>query len=446
MKNMMKVITTISVLSLVLITFGVTLAFYSYVKRGSTENTIQSGAITFIYTEIDGQGAGIGITDALPMSDANGSTQTGTRNVFNFKIKSSNPTDKYINYTVTVRKKSTDTELDNYIKLNLKEVDGTYNKTKFYKNLKLYNNLNNERIIYQDEVTNANNYEKDFELRMWLSDTLTLDSNTNNKSFSITVNVYANGADVAQSANCGEAVCENQSFAQYMETQDQNIVGTFVNIKAPTGGNNADSFTGLGYYDDWRKAFARPIEYASVYQQKFTSVNATYPDVKNVSDWNGYHHGNASVLVPKIADDQIYNNQSKHVNMWFTRVTGKDNGQYVNPISFYIFGVYAPETGIAWKCVTNRPASGYAVFSFDTNTTGIFIPGASQFPFKGRSWDPNGYWGGAYGAGYIPGNFILVYNVEAYKEYLNTLSNGEYRAMIDNYAYLLAECNVPEDD
>ena len=199
MKNMMKVITTISVLSLVLITVGVTLAFYSYTRTGTTENTVQSSGITFIYTEIDGQGSGIGITDALPMSDVLGEAQTGDRNVFNYKIKSSNPTDKYINYTVTVRKKSTGTELDNYIKLNVKEVGGSYNQTAFYKDLELYNNLDNERIIYQGEVTNDPNYEKNFQLRMWLSDTLTLDENTNDKSFSVTVNVHASGSVTSQS-------------------------------------------------------------------------------------------------------------------------------------------------------------------------------------------------------------------------------------------------------
>jgi len=442
-----KEIIALSVFGFIFLFMGITLAIYTYTKQGTTENVLSTSAITFIYTEIDGQGAGISIEDALPMSDNLGESQTGDRNVFNFKIKSSNPTSKYINYTVTVRNKSIDNTLDNYVKLNVKEVGGTYNKTKFYKDLKQYNNLNNERIIYQDEITNINSYEKDFQLRMWLSDTLDMSSGIyNNKSFSITVNVYANGADVSQSENCGQAICENKTFAQYMVAQDQAVVGQYVNIKAPTGGSDSNSFTGNEYTTDWMKAFARPIEYASAYQQKFTSVNAKYPDVNNISDWSGYNHGNASVLVPKIADDQIYNNLGKHVNMWFTRVNGRNNGQYVNPISFYIFGVYVPETGAAWKCVSNSPNNGYAVFSFNTSTTGIYIPGGSQFPFKGRSWEPGGYWGSGYGSAYIPGNFILVYNVDEYKAYLNTLSDGEYRAMIDNYAYLLAECNIPTDD
>ena len=45
------IIAIVAVLSFVLITAGVTYAFFSYIKTGTTENTIQAGSITFHYDE-----------------------------------------------------------------------------------------------------------------------------------------------------------------------------------------------------------------------------------------------------------------------------------------------------------------------------------------------------------------------------------------------------------
>ena len=59
----------LGVISLVLITAGVTYAFFSYAKQGTTENVIKTGTITFLYDELEGVGNGIKITDAIPMTD-----------------------------------------------------------------------------------------------------------------------------------------------------------------------------------------------------------------------------------------------------------------------------------------------------------------------------------------------------------------------------------------
>ena len=43
-------------LSIILITIGVTYAFFNYAKEGTTENTVKTGSITFLYTEVSGVG------------------------------------------------------------------------------------------------------------------------------------------------------------------------------------------------------------------------------------------------------------------------------------------------------------------------------------------------------------------------------------------------------
>lgn len=74
------------VIGLIIVTLGVSYAFFNYAKKGTKENVLTTGTITFLYTEADKSGAGINISDALPTSDSIGKTQMGSGNVFNFKI------------------------------------------------------------------------------------------------------------------------------------------------------------------------------------------------------------------------------------------------------------------------------------------------------------------------------------------------------------------------
>ena len=67
----------LGVMSLVLITAGVTYAFFSYAKEGQTTNTISTGTLEFTYTEVDDNSNGILIQDALPMTDAQGKVLGG---------------------------------------------------------------------------------------------------------------------------------------------------------------------------------------------------------------------------------------------------------------------------------------------------------------------------------------------------------------------------------
>ena len=90
-------LSVLGVLSLVLITAGVTYAFFSYTKQGTTDNVLKTGTLTFLYTE---KSAGIDIKDATPISDTLGKQTTG----FDFVVTSDTTSTAEINYDVTARK------------------------------------------------------------------------------------------------------------------------------------------------------------------------------------------------------------------------------------------------------------------------------------------------------------------------------------------------------
>lgn len=232
-KKKTMLLTLVSILTLTLITLGVSLAFFNYMKKGTTENSVKTGTITFLYTEVDAKGAGISIEDALPMTDEQGKAQTGNGNVFNFKVTSTTTKDVSIPYEVTARQ-SKDSTLDNkMVRIYLTEVDGNTEKQLLLDN---YNNLNQtsqslvkagviEKTIYTDTVpASSTNYEKNFRLRMWVDENTDFspvkdeDGNDtypyNGKTFTVTVNVYSNGKVVVAptSRKLGEAIKEDNTL------------------------------------------------------------------------------------------------------------------------------------------------------------------------------------------------------------------------------------------
>ena len=247
-KKKLRILALLLVFGIIAITMGITYAFFTYSKTGTTENTISSGSISFHYKEVTGMGRGIAITDALPVAsnnDAKSSNKT-----FDFRITSSTTSGINIPYTVTARMdKNSDAILGEIVNIYLTEVnDGTETATDLFSStLKKYNELEQydkvagytEKVIYTDTVDSAN-YEKNFKLRMWMDQGANLaarvcsvepetndteekcttahgtwDYKYNNKQFSITVNVYAKGdsgpqvytaADVSYS-NANSTLC-----------------------------------------------------------------------------------------------------------------------------------------------------------------------------------------------------------------------------------------------
>lgn len=212
-QNRQTLMMILCLLILVIITSSVTYAFFSYMKEGLTENVIKTGNITFVYEEIEGKEAAISITDAFPMTDEVGKSQTKAGEVFNFKVISNTTTNTSIPYVITARMKETSTLDQSAVKIYLTEVTST-SETELvlsnYDKLGLAANIPEgitERQLYTDIVpAKSTNYEKNYRLRMWIDDSVDYSAkvdeagnNTypyNDKSFTVTVNVYANSTVV----------------------------------------------------------------------------------------------------------------------------------------------------------------------------------------------------------------------------------------------------------
>ena len=205
MKEKKKVIISIfCVLSVMLIAVGLTYSIFTYTKQGSTQNTITTGKLTFLYTENTGTGTGINITDAFPVSDELGKAYSSDDQVFDFKVESEIVGDASIPYEVTVGKTDTSTLGEEYIKLYL--TDTTEDNEVELLEPTLYSELpesateEDEKQIYFDEVEANENYLKKFRLRMWIKE----DSNQeeiNEKEFTVKVNVYSDEEVVKKEAD-----------------------------------------------------------------------------------------------------------------------------------------------------------------------------------------------------------------------------------------------------
>ena len=203
MKNKKKqiIITLIGIISLIVITVGVTYAFFNYSRTGTTDNVVKTGGITFLYTEVSGVGKGISLTEAYPVADSIGKVQTGEGKVFDFKVTSNISMNSNIGYQVTARKKTDSTLANSAVKVYLTEVNGTEQELLLSKYSELSQtdrvdvNKYTEKVLYESRVpANTSNYEKNFRLRMWVSDdTDFTDGSMNDKTFTLTVNVYADG-------------------------------------------------------------------------------------------------------------------------------------------------------------------------------------------------------------------------------------------------------------
>ena len=265
MKNKKKqiIITLIAIISLIVITVGVTYAFFNYAKEGTTDNTIKTGTITFLYTEVSGVGKGISLTDAYPVADSIGKVQVGEGKVFDFKVTSNISMNSNIGYQVTARKKTGSTLANSAVKLYLTEVNGTEQELLLskYSELdqtdKVDSSKFDERILYEGTVpANTSNYEKNFRLRMWVSDdTDFTDGSMNDKTFTLTVNVYADGKVVTDNldttntldsitvSDCTLDPVFNSATTEYNCTVKNNV--TTVNVNATATSTKA-KVRGLG--------------------------------------------------------------------------------------------------------------------------------------------------------------------------------------------------------
>ena len=302
MKNKKKqvIVTLLAIISLIVITVGVTYAFFNYAKEGTTDNTIQTGTITFLYTEVSGVGKGISLTDAYPVADSVGKVQVGEGKIFDFKVTSNISMNSSISYQVTARKKTGSTLANSAVKVYLTEVNGTEQELLLskYSELdqtdKVDSSKYDERILYEATVpANTSNYEKNFRLRMWVSDDTDFsDGSMNDKTFTLTVNVYANGKVVTDSldttntldsitvSDCTLDPVFNSDTTEYSCTVKNNISSVTVNATATS---TKAKVRGLGTKDLVEGKNTLPIRViAEDGSEKIYNVNVTRKRVVSI--------------------------------------------------------------------------------------------------------------------------------------------------------------------
>ena len=295
MKNKKKkiIISLIGIISLIVITVGVTYAFFNYSRTGTTDNVVKTGGITFLYTEVSGVGKGISLTDAYPIADSIGKVQVGEGKVFDFKVTSNISMNSNIGYQVTARKKTGSTLANSAVKVYLTEVNGTEQELLLskYSELdqtdKVDSSKFDERILYEATVpANTKNYEKNFKLRMWVSDDTDFsDGSMNDKTFTLTVNVYADGKVVTDNldttntldsitvSDCTLDPVFNSATTEYSCTVKNNVTSVTVNATATS---TKAKVRGLGTKDLVEGKNTLPIRViAEDGSEKIYNVNVT---------------------------------------------------------------------------------------------------------------------------------------------------------------------------
>ena len=201
-------IVVLLLLSVTCLFFGISMAVFSYLGNGNTNNVIQTGRIVFSYSDAESGGNGINITDAIPISDTTGKQLTGDGQFFDFSVTAST-TSTDLAYEIVAKKDDTSTLPDDYVKLYLTERVGTSELTTpitggatvpTYSSLSDTTNptLSGKSIYYGTVQAGEVAYGKNFRLRMWVKDpgvaNFDYDS-LNDKFYKVKVNVSAVGSN-----------------------------------------------------------------------------------------------------------------------------------------------------------------------------------------------------------------------------------------------------------
>lgn len=208
-KNAYSLILFLLFCSCFMIIVGVTYAFFSYSKEGSKENTITTGSLTFLYDEQEREGNGITLTNAFPMSDEDGKSQSGDNNVFDFQVLATTKGES-ISYEVIGEKDASSTLDENVVKIYLTTLVGGIENPVLNgvdQSVLTYAQLENTQVkdqagktLYQETIPlNQTGYQKNFRLRMWVSETaISTDGSWdyNDQFFTLRIHVVANGEEV----------------------------------------------------------------------------------------------------------------------------------------------------------------------------------------------------------------------------------------------------------
>lgn len=184
---------------LVVAVIGISFAAYS-ATFDTAENSVSTGTIMVSYTEPSNA---INITDAMPLSDADGIAQTGSGKSFDFTVSTQASSDLTVPYEISLTKVSVaagQALLDSEVKVYLTK-DGTA-----VVNPTLISDLTNStvrsgsKLLYntQDVFSSSSTSAKttNYVLKMWINKTVTIDAETS-KEYHAKVNVDSSVSPVS---------------------------------------------------------------------------------------------------------------------------------------------------------------------------------------------------------------------------------------------------------
>lgn len=190
-KKNQVLMTVLGVFALVIVTVGVTYAFFTYTRTGTTESVIKTstGEISFVYTNDEN---GVLLENAAPMTSDAGKA---ILDAYDFSIAATMTTNATINYTVTaINTTGTPSDgsvalQDSQVRAYLTDVTGgtetplweTEDKTKLMSEIIATGRT--EGALYNGTLTttvaNASQSKK-FKLRIWLDEKFNTDTDTGN--------------------------------------------------------------------------------------------------------------------------------------------------------------------------------------------------------------------------------------------------------------------------
>ena len=156
------------------------------------------------------EGNQVTLTNAFPMSDEEGKSQTGTNNMFEFQITATTK-GAPISYEIYLTKEESSTLSEQVVKTYLTKVNGEEETavldTRNQREINLYSELGESSLVsqgktlYQETIPASQaTYSQTFRYRMWIDEDASQMQDGewiyNGKSFSVKVNVYASNEEM----------------------------------------------------------------------------------------------------------------------------------------------------------------------------------------------------------------------------------------------------------
>ncbi len=183
MKDKRKIGIIVAVVTMLLTVLGVTYAFVSYAITGNENSVLVTGDIYMNYTENNQ----INLTDAVPMTKEDALKLSD--NIFNFTIAGRNQSKKDIYYGISIVYGE---EQESKTRLKDEDIDVYLTSGEdVLVNANRYKTLNDTRIWAEKIEANTENYSKDYSLRLWIDESVSIGSEDNNYTEDVWNNSYA---------------------------------------------------------------------------------------------------------------------------------------------------------------------------------------------------------------------------------------------------------------